>query len=144
MIGRRELLASGAALVAGLSSLRARGAPAATPTGGGRFVPVDTPNGVTLPYKMVGGRYFYFGLGGDCWMSAPREVREANASQIARSAECIIISDVVERFPISNGIWLMNVDPVYASEGPSKVHGGGSNCLFCDGHVTRMLLEDIA
>ena len=55
MIGRRELLASGAALVAGLSSLRARGAPAATPTGAGRFVPVDTPNGVTLPYKMVGG-----------------------------------------------------------------------------------------
>jgi len=71
-------------------------------------------------------------------------VAEANASQVVRSAECIIITDVVERFPIPNGIWLMNVDPVYASEGPSAIHAGGSNVLFCDGHVARMALADIA
>ncbi len=55
MIGRRELLASSAALVAGLASRRARGASEGSSAAGGRYRPVETPNGVTLPFKMVNG-----------------------------------------------------------------------------------------
>jgi prepilin-type N-terminal cleavage/methylation domain-containing protein/prepilin-type processing-associated H-X9-DG protein len=93
------------------------------------------------------GQLVYYGMGGDCWMqSEPAHslVAEPNASSVARSADCIIICDVRERFPIPNGIWLMNVDPIHVDEGPSAVHFGGSNCLFCDGHAEWKRLEDIA
>jgi prepilin-type processing-associated H-X9-DG protein/prepilin-type N-terminal cleavage/methylation domain-containing protein len=89
----------------------------------------------------------YFGMGGDCWMqSEPTHtlVAEPNASSVVRSADCIIITDVKERFPQPNAIWLMNVDPIHDSEGPSAVHYGGSNCLFCDGHAEWKPQVDIA
>jgi manganese oxidase len=55
MIARRELLTGAAALLAGLSARHARGAQPAATLGSGRYVPVETPNGTNLPYRMVGG-----------------------------------------------------------------------------------------
>lgn len=84
----------------------------------------------------------YVGLGGDCWTSNAKKWREPNASVVKRSAECIIITDSRAR-ATGSGKWLMNVDPRNPDEGPADLHSGGSNVLFCDGHVVRMPLEQI-
>jgi prepilin-type processing-associated H-X9-DG protein len=31
--------------------------------------------------------------------------------------------------------WDFNLDPFQAEQYPSKIHRGGANILFCDGHV---------
>jgi prepilin-type processing-associated H-X9-DG protein/prepilin-type N-terminal cleavage/methylation domain-containing protein len=103
--------------------------------------------GTVNAYISRGGSMFYFGLGGDVWLQSEpthTQVCEPNASKVVRSAECIIITDVKERFPVPNGIWLMNVDPIHDSEGPSAVHSGGPNVLWCDGHVSWQRLVDVA
>lgn len=84
----------------------------------------------------------YSGLGGDCWMGSPKKFKEANPSVIARSAECIVISDVVAKIPQS-GDWLMNVDPRDPNQSPAKLHFGGSNALYCDGHVAWSLQDNL-
>ena len=76
--------------------------------------------GTVNAYVSNNGQLVYYGMGGDCWMQsepAHHIVAEPNASTVARSADCIIITDVKERFPIPNGIWLMNVDPIHDAEG---------------------------
>ena len=55
MIKRRELLASSAAVLAGVLGRKARGAAPATAASHGPHVPVETPNGTTLPFETVGG-----------------------------------------------------------------------------------------
>ena len=55
MIKRRELLASSAAVLAGVLGRKARGAAPATAVSHGPHVPVETPNGATLPFETVGG-----------------------------------------------------------------------------------------
>jgi prepilin-type processing-associated H-X9-DG protein/prepilin-type N-terminal cleavage/methylation domain-containing protein len=72
------------------------------------------------------------GLGGDCWNAAPLTVKEPNASSVRSSSDCIIITDVIAKL---TGGWLLNVDPRDTTESPAKLHNGGSNALYCDGHV---------
>jgi prepilin-type processing-associated H-X9-DG protein/prepilin-type N-terminal cleavage/methylation domain-containing protein len=74
-----------------------------------------------------------YGLGGDCWDSSTSG-KEPNASQVIRTADCIAITDVVAKVP-RGGEWLFNVDPLDPSQSPAKLHNGGSNALYCDGHV---------
>ena len=84
-----------------------------------------------------------FGLGGDAgWGQFGVAGREPNASEIAKSADCIIITDVVARTP-SAGSFLFNVDPHDPLQSPSKLHYGGSNALFCDGHVSWMKQSEL-
>jgi prepilin-type processing-associated H-X9-DG protein len=85
------------------------------------------------------------GLGGDCWMSnagTTPDPREPNSSEVRRSSECIVVTDVIAKLPV-NGSWLMNVDPRDTTQCPAKIHSKGSNALFCDGHVTWMLQFDL-
>jgi prepilin-type processing-associated H-X9-DG protein/prepilin-type N-terminal cleavage/methylation domain-containing protein len=79
-----------------------------------------------------------YGLGGDLWGGQG----EVNASIVRRSAEMIVITDVIARTPAGN-VWLTNVDPKDPLQAPSDRHTGGSNVLFGDGHVVRMLKEDL-
>lgn len=86
MVSRRKILLSGASLVAGSALLlnqsradEAENAVAAPARGSSGYVPVETPNGSTLPWKMVDGvkvfhliaeplkREFAPGLVVDCW-----------------------------------------------------------------------------
>ncbi len=88
--------------------------------------------------------YLSLGLGPDVWTAAKAYGGgEVNASKVVRSADMIAITDVVAYAPLP-GRWLANVDPTNPVEAPGDLHTGGSNVLFCDGHVVRMLKEDIS
>jgi prepilin-type N-terminal cleavage/methylation domain-containing protein/prepilin-type processing-associated H-X9-DG protein len=68
------------------------------------------------------------GLGGDLWNPGSRELK---ATLVKRPAEMIAIADNVP-----DGIWDFAIDPRNVNEAPSPIHKGGSNVLWCDGHVT--------
>jgi prepilin-type processing-associated H-X9-DG protein/prepilin-type N-terminal cleavage/methylation domain-containing protein len=95
----------------------------------------------------------YLGLGGDCWwgdvnhkLSAGNwyQCIELNASKVVRSADTIIICDISTPGP-GSGNWNFNADPgdPGGTQQPSKIHDGGANCLFCDGHVQLKKQEDL-
>jgi prepilin-type processing-associated H-X9-DG protein/prepilin-type N-terminal cleavage/methylation domain-containing protein len=80
------------------------------------------------------------GLGGDLWNPFSRELK---ASRVKKPAEMIAIAD---NTPDRN--WDMNVDPFNPNEAIGKVHSGGANILFGDGHVQwypqqEMMLYDV-
>lgn len=79
------------------------------------------------------------GLGGDCWPGAAGEI---NPSKVKSAAEMIVITDVVAATPTASS-WLSNVDPRDPTQCPAKIHSGGSNALFCDGHVDWMRQPDL-
>jgi prepilin-type processing-associated H-X9-DG protein/prepilin-type N-terminal cleavage/methylation domain-containing protein len=87
----------------------------------------------------------YLGFGGDCWhyLDNPH-VCELNASLVARSADAIIITDISTPGP-GSGNWNFNVDPTSTdgTQVPSKIHDGGANCLYCDGHATWKRQEEL-
>ena len=68
------------------------------------------------------------GLGADLWDAGSRELK---ATRVKRPAEMIAIADNVP-----DGIWDFAIDPRNVNEAPSPIHKGGSNVLWCDGHVT--------
>jgi len=68
------------------------------------------------------------GLGGDTWDPGGRELK---ASRVRKSAEMIMIADATP-----DGQWDFNIDPRNPSEAPGALHKGGSNILWCDGHVS--------
>jgi prepilin-type N-terminal cleavage/methylation domain-containing protein/prepilin-type processing-associated H-X9-DG protein len=68
------------------------------------------------------------GLGGDLWDAGSRELK---ATRVKRPAEVIMIADNVP-----DGVWDFAIDPTNINEAPSPLHKGGSNILWCDGHVT--------
>jgi prepilin-type processing-associated H-X9-DG protein len=70
------------------------------------------------------------GLGGD--VNDPRGA-ELKATRVRRPAEMIAITDL--KIPFNSG-YCFNVDPNDPSQAPSDIHRGGSNVLWCDGHVT--------
>jgi len=74
-----------------------------------------------------------YGLGGDLWMAG-----ELKASQVRKAAEMIMIADNTP-----DGLWDFNIDPREPREAPGKIHKGGANVLWCDGHVTWQLQKEI-
>jgi prepilin-type processing-associated H-X9-DG protein/prepilin-type N-terminal cleavage/methylation domain-containing protein len=95
----------------------------------------------------------YLGLGGDCWWgdvnhknSAGAMIRclELNYSKVVRSADMLAICDISTPGPGSNN-WNFNADPTSldGTQTPSKIHEGGSNCLFCDGHAQWKRQEEL-
>jgi prepilin-type processing-associated H-X9-DG protein/prepilin-type N-terminal cleavage/methylation domain-containing protein len=91
-------------------------------------------NTSTTPYQR--------GLGAD--LHQPRS-RELKAARVRRPAEMIAIADNVP-----DGTFDMNIDPTFADrrEAIGKIHRGGANILFGDGHVQwypqqDMLLWDV-
>ena len=75
------------------------------------------------------------GLGADVWVRAAREL---NAAQVRSSSNMIAIAD-----NFTDGSWDFCIDPTNPREAPSKIHNGGSNVLFCDGHVSWYHQQEI-
>lgn len=74
------------------------------------------------------------GLGGDIDNAGGKELK---AGRVRKPADMIAITDV-EPGPAlggGGGGWDFNVDPRNPGESPAPVHRGGSNLLYCDGHV---------
>jgi prepilin-type processing-associated H-X9-DG protein/prepilin-type N-terminal cleavage/methylation domain-containing protein len=69
------------------------------------------------------------GLGGDIVPGNPG-LHEIPAGRVRKSAEMIAIADNT-----ADGTWDYNIDPFDPHEFPGKIHNGGANFLFCDGHV---------
>jgi len=78
------------------------------------------------------------GLGGDLFGNNPKMVGELKASRVKKAAEMIMIADNTP-----DGHWDFNIDPTTPSEAPGKVHKGGANVLFCDGHVVWMHQKEL-
>ena len=93
------------------------------------------------------------GLGSD--IDAPRGteiLKELPASRVKNASQMIAIADTV-----TDTLWDFNLDPLNYSEWPSRIHGGkkqalppgtpdktgGSNVLFCDGHVEWFTQADL-
>jgi prepilin-type processing-associated H-X9-DG protein/prepilin-type N-terminal cleavage/methylation domain-containing protein len=68
------------------------------------------------------------GLGGDLWVPGTAELK---ASRVRKAAEMICIADNTP-----DGKFDFNIDPRDPKEAPGKIHRGGANVLWCDGHVT--------
>jgi prepilin-type processing-associated H-X9-DG protein/prepilin-type N-terminal cleavage/methylation domain-containing protein len=68
------------------------------------------------------------GLGGDLWDPGGAELR---AARVRKPAEMIMIADNQP-----DGRYDFNIDPTDPTEAPGPLHKGGSNVLWCDGHVT--------
>lgn len=88
------------------------------------------------------------GLGGDQWGPYQDPInpsiiwqnghRQLRANRIKVGAEMIAIAD---NHPTA--AWDYNLDPTNPPEYPGNVHDGGSNVLFCDGHVDWYLQVDL-
>jgi prepilin-type processing-associated H-X9-DG protein len=76
------------------------------------------------------------GLGGD--VNFNFRSGELKAARVKKPAEMIAIADAT-----SVGDWDFNLDPRYPKQYPSKLHDGGANVLFCDGHVTWYQQKDL-
>ena len=68
------------------------------------------------------------GLGGDVNATGGRELK---ATRVRKPAEMIAIADNTP-----DGSYDFNIDPRNYKEAPGKIHRGGANVLWCDGHVT--------
>jgi prepilin-type processing-associated H-X9-DG protein/prepilin-type N-terminal cleavage/methylation domain-containing protein len=73
------------------------------------------------------------GLGGDVYNPGGKELK---ASRVRRSAEMIEIADRNTNYPSATVVYRYNIDPADELEAPEPIHKGGSNILWCDGHVT--------
>jgi prepilin-type processing-associated H-X9-DG protein len=87
------------------------------------------------------GRYQQKGLGGDLKYPLPPtqpQFAELKASQVKKAAEMIAIADNT-----GAGAWKFNIDSTQSDQYPSKIHRGGANFLFCDGHVEWHLQKEM-
>lgn len=73
------------------------------------------------------------GLGGDVWSHG-----QVKFTQTRKPAELILVTDNTP-----DGRFDYNVDPLDRAEFPGDVHRKGSNVLYCDGHVTWSLQQDL-
>jgi len=82
------------------------------------------------------------GLGGDITYPVPADPdsqrTELKASRVRKAAEMIAIADNT-----GAGSWKYNIDPHESPEFPSKIHRGGANFLYCDGHVEWYLQKEM-
>ncbi len=95
--------------------------------------------GVILMDNPALGTY-QVGLGGDLFNPMSREVK---VTRVRKSAEMIEIADRNSDFPTAVNAYRYNLDPNNPLEAPQPVHRGGCNILWCDGHVSWMLLTDL-
>jgi len=79
------------------------------------------------------GAFVNSGLGGDMW-SWPH----VRFTQVVDLSNMIAIADNV-----TDGSWDYNIDPGNWREYPSKIHEGGANVLFADGHSEWIHQDDI-
>jgi prepilin-type N-terminal cleavage/methylation domain-containing protein/prepilin-type processing-associated H-X9-DG protein len=77
------------------------------------------------------------GLGGDLPGPGPGG-GELKAGKVKVASEMIAITD-----GSSGGSWDFNIDPGQADQYPGKIHHGGANVLFVDGHVQWYLQKDL-
>jgi prepilin-type processing-associated H-X9-DG protein/prepilin-type N-terminal cleavage/methylation domain-containing protein len=77
------------------------------------------------------------GLGGDVIPGNSKGV-EIRAGRVKKAAEMIAIADNT-----TDGFWDYALDPWEAREYPGKIHRGGANVLFCDGHVEWFIQKDL-
>jgi prepilin-type processing-associated H-X9-DG protein len=95
----------------------------------------------------VNGKLISLGLGNDAGDSGGRGFGEPKASQVQMPADMIAIGD--------SGLWPLMIEPRHAAPGGvsvtlaynenvGNVHFGGPNLLFCDGHVQRFTLAEVA
>lgn len=82
------------------------------------------------------------GLGGDIVPSGTASLNYAQlkASRVRIASEMIAITDIS---PVQSDGYVFNVDPRNPNEAPSNRHRGGSNVLWCDGHVTWKTKQDL-
>jgi prepilin-type processing-associated H-X9-DG protein len=73
------------------------------------------------------------GLGGDIWSAG-----QLKAAKVRKAWDMILITDIK-----AVGNYCFNVDPVHYDERPSDIHRGGSNVLYCDGHVVWKHLKEL-
>ena len=67
-----------------------------------------------------------------------RASREVRAARVKMPSEMVAITD-----SRANGDWDFSVSPNHLPLWPGKVHAGGANVLFCDGHVQWYAQEDL-
>ena len=77
------------------------------------------------------------GLGGDL-STTSRTGNQLKASRVRKAAEMIAIADNTP-----DGSWDFNLDPQQSDQYPGKIHHGGANVLFCDGHVAWYLQKEL-
>jgi prepilin-type processing-associated H-X9-DG protein len=78
------------------------------------------------------------GLGGDIYLAKYGQVK---GSRVRRASDMILITDI----QANSNQYCFNVDPVHYEqhEWPSNIHRGGSNVLYCDGHVVWKHLKEL-
>jgi prepilin-type processing-associated H-X9-DG protein len=76
------------------------------------------------------------GLGSDIWSANWGEIK---ASRVRKGSEMILITDI----KADSNNYCFNVDPKDKKEQPSTIHRGGSNVVYCDGHVEWKHLNDL-
>ena len=80
------------------------------------------------------------GLGGD--IDDPH-AGELKASLVRMASEMIAITDINPATVQPTPAYNYNVDPNDPTQAPSAIHRGGSNVLYCDGHVTWVNQNDL-
>jgi prepilin-type processing-associated H-X9-DG protein len=102
-------------------------------------------NNVGTAASLYHGVPISLGLGNEAGIANGFE--EPKLSQVAVPADMIAIAD--------SGVWPLSIQPRHASLGGTlptfpyneevgNVHFGGPNILFCDGHVQRFALSEVA
>jgi len=76
------------------------------------------------------------GLGADIGFG-PFNQKEVKAAAVRMASEMIVMADGQP-----DGRWDFALDPTNAQECPGRLHKGGANFLWADGHVTWNLIED--
>ncbi|HEY1683439.1 MAG TPA: prepilin-type N-terminal cleavage/methylation domain-containing protein [Tepidisphaeraceae bacterium] len=96
----------------------------------------QTPNNGPISEDVPTAGTLQLGLGGDVNPPATGTTNhELKASRVWKPAEMIEITDIDPFLGTPHLGYNYNVDPNDPSQCPSKIHHGGSNVLYCDGHV---------
>lgn len=80
------------------------------------------------------------GLGGDI---LPPNYAQLKASRVRMASEMIAITDINPSQNTDSNKYIYNVDPRDHNESPAARHRGGSNVLYCDGHVMWHTRQDL-
>lgn len=99
-------------------------------------VPNSTGTGLIIRDGVPTASDRQLGLGGDVFDAGGRELK---ATRVRKPAEMIQITDS----GVPTAQYRFNVDPRDPNEAPAAIHRGGSNVLWCDGHVTFQTKKEL-